>query len=265
MSHKWFLFFLALLFLGTSFIHAAEDVDVGEEEDSEKTGGSDNLYDEDEYEEVDDDGEIGPHPQVETIVFFPQYADKRFIIGEPVTVLIGFANKADETFNITAIGAQFHSPYDHSYFIQNFTRKFVSVTAEPNQQVTLEYKFTPDKNLEPLPFWLSGWIVYNGTDGELYSNIFFNNTIEVIEKPGEADTRRFFTVLTLVAIAGLVAYFFLGGNASSSKSRKTDSSSSEQGTRSSAVASGWGDVPIYKQKPTQHSKRSRQRSGQKLE
>jgi len=219
----------------------------------------------DTHEEVED-GEIGPHSHVETIVFFPEYTtDKRFLIGESVTVLVGFANKADDSFNITAMGAQFHSPYDLSYYIQNFTRKYLSVTAEPNQQITLEYKFTPDKNLEPLSFWLSGWVEYNGTDG-VYRSTFINTTVEVIEKPGDADTRRFFTVVFLLAVGGLVAYFFVfAGGAPFPRSKRlsrASASSDEQGTRQSAAASSdWGK--IYKPKPVvQKAKRPQSNSEQ---
>jgi len=258
MARHLLLFLISLLLLSIPVIRANEDVEV-EEEDADRTSGgsagsSGEGSDEDEYEDVDVDGEVGPHSQVETIVFFPQYpAEKRFLIGEPVTLLVGFSNKGDNSFAITAIGAHFHSPYDLSYYIQNFTRRYVSVVAEPNQQVTLEYKFTPDKSLEPLSFWLSGWVEYNGTEG-VYRSTFLNGTVEVIEKTSDVNTRQFFTAVILLSIGGIIAYFFVFNTASSAKSgRKRRAEAPEQGTRatSGAASEDWGK--IYKPKPSKAS------------
>jgi hypothetical protein len=246
------LLLLALLFLSTPVIRAEEDVDVGDEE--EDKAGSTGTETEDEYEEVDD-GEVGPHENVHILAFFPEHKKHQFYIDEPVTVLLGFKNDASESFNITTLGAHFHSPYDLSYFIQNFTRRYVSVSADPGQQVTLEYKFTPDKSLEPVSIWLSGWVEYNDTD-KVYRNTFFNTTVELIERPGDVTTRRFFTLVLLTAVVLLAGYVFFG-LFSSSKPKRAHSSA-EVGTRS-AADSDWG-VKIYKQKPRPAKTRSKKSS-----
>jgi len=248
------LLLLALLFLSTPIIRAEEDVDVGDEEEDKGSRTSGTETEEDEYEEVDD-GEVGPHENVHILAFFPEHKKHQFYVDEPVTVLLGFKNDASESFNITTVGAHFHSPYDLAYFIQNFTRRYVSVSADPGQQVTLEYKFTPDKSLEPVSIWLSGWVEYNDTD-KVYRNTFFNTTVELIERPGDVNTRRFFTLVLLTAVVLLAGYVFFG-LFSSPKSKRTHSSSAEVGTRAS-TDSDWGK--IYKPKPrpakTKSSKKS---------
>lgn len=40
-------------------------------------------------------------------------------MGEKITMLVLFHNKGKAEFNITAIRAHLHSPFDYSYYIQN--------------------------------------------------------------------------------------------------------------------------------------------------
>jgi len=121
-----------------------DDVEVGDEEgpaDSTKA----EEDDADEWEE--DDGIIRAHPSVKTVVLFPEDQDKRFPVLTKLVALIGFDNRADVQFNVTAIGAHFQSPYDLSYYIQNFTARdfsqFGGQVVEPHSQATLEYVFLP--------------------------------------------------------------------------------------------------------------------------
>jgi len=238
----------------------AEDVEVGEEEDSEPRPGATTETEETEDTNADDGGdeleEGTPHPDVETIVFFPDYKEKKFIIGEPITVLVGFSNKGDKTFDVSVLGAQLHSPYDLKYFIQNFTRKYVTVRSDPHSQVTLEYKFTPDKNLEPIDIWLSASVDYNATEDHFYRTTFLNGTVELIEKSSDVNLQRFFTVVLLLTVVGLVSYVAFGMKDSPAKA-KSRSDSSEPGTRAT-TNDEWGN--IYKPKPeVEKPKRSKKK------
>jgi hypothetical protein len=85
---------------------------------------------------------------------------------QEVTVLIDVSNKGQEVFNVTRVGCFLHSPYDHSYFIQNFTVKELSGVAAPNAQISLEYRFTPDKKLEALEYTLTGFVEYHMEGGD---------------------------------------------------------------------------------------------------
>jgi len=123
-----------------------------------------------------------------------------------VTVLVGFSNSGDKAFNLTAIGAHLHSPFDFSYYIQNFTAYEVDGVVEPGAQVSLEYTFKPDPSLEPLEFHLSGWILYNDSDNNMFRSTFVNGTIELVEAQSDFDIRGVFTWFLAVAALGLIVY-----------------------------------------------------------
>jgi len=256
--------FLTFLFLiiGSLFctvVRAEEDdLELADEEEEPK-GSAPPVSDEEEFEEVEEEGEefLAPHPDVDTLVYFKDALDKRFVIGEPVVVLIGLHNRGDQRLDLTEIGAHFHSPYDLSYYIQNFTRRSLNTFLPPNFEVTLEYKFVPDKSLEPLNFWLSGWVEYNSSSGRYYRSTFTNGTVELIEKQSDADFRRIFAVLFVIGLGGLIAYFFINSNAQRSSKKKVQ----EQGTRTAQTTDAdWGEIHKQKAKP---SKRWGKKSGPK--
>ena len=67
--------------------------------------------------------------------------------------MVGVSNQTpDVYFNVSHIGAQLHSPYDYSYFIQNFTVRELEAVVGPGQETTVEYRFHPDPSLEPIDF-----------------------------------------------------------------------------------------------------------------
>jgi len=196
---------------------------------------------------------------VRTVVYFPDYPDKKLDIGERVTALIGFHNKGDLTFNITAIGAHFQSPYDLSYFIQNFSIRDVGsvggMLVDEHKQLTLDYVFAPDKSLEPIQFWLGGWIQYNGSNGIEYRSTWANGTVDLVEKSLEFDVRRLFSYFLLLSGVGLVIYIALNlSPASKKKARKTV----ERGTRVAPVTTDedWGTA----YKPASQARRAGSRS-----
>jgi hypothetical protein len=203
--------------------------------------------DEEDKTEVDE-GEaavvLKPSPDVITTFVFPEYPDKRFQIGEKVTLLIGFHNTGSVAFNITGVQAHLHSPFDYNYYIQNFTAREVAATVEPKQQVSVEYVFQPDKSLEPIEYHLSAYLDYNDTTGGQFRSFITNGTVELIEKPSSFDAKQFFSYLMLAGAVALLAYIAYSLGHPASKKAKSKSSV-ERGTRSAAVNQEEWAGPIY--------------------
>jgi len=202
-----------------------DDVEVGDEEEPAE---STNPEEEDADEWEEDDGIVRAHPSVKTVVLFPEYQDKRFPVITKLVALIGFDNRADVQFNITAIGAHFQSPYDLSYYIQNFTARdfsqFGGQVVEPHSQATLEYIFYPDKGLEPLEYWLSGWILYNSSLGTMHVSTWTNSSVTLIEKDGESGIRNFFVYGLFFSGVALVVYVALTYPQSTKKAKRAPES-----------------------------------------
>lgn len=222
-----FVLLLASLFL-LNVVHVRAEEEASEEapkatEESDPTKTDD--------EEVDADV-LRSASDIVTTVYFPEQPDKKFPIGNDVTVLVGVQNKGKEDYNMSYIGASLHNPFDLAYHIQNFTWRVADGTVEAGTEQTFEYTFRPDQRLEPLGFWLTAFIGYNNTDtGVPFQSYFYNSTIELVERPSDMNIRRVFTYFLAFAAAGLVGYFAYSLSA-------PKSSSTERGTRSESSGSG---------------------------
>jgi translocon-associated protein subunit alpha len=207
----FFTLFLAVM-RGTSLgVHAAdsedEELPVHEEEESQQDPNADATGSPTEDEDAEEEElALVASPNAHTRVLFPDYPTKKIPVGKEVTLLVGFSNSGDKTFNITAIGAHLHSPFDFTYYIQNFTAYEIEGTVGPGEQLALEYTFKPDPSLEPLEFHLSGWILYNDSDNNMFRSTFVNGTIELIEAQSDFDIRGVFTWFLAVAALGLIVY-----------------------------------------------------------
>lgn len=101
------------------------------------------------------------------------------------------------------------------------------------EQVSVEYVFMPDKNLEPIEFHLSAYLDYNDTEAHRFRSTFQNGTIELVERASSFDARlyavfvlaffpsvssrlddRVFSYGLALSAAGLIA--FIGYNLSKS-------------------------------------------------
>jgi len=225
-----------------------EDLEVSDEEADGKRGGKATQDADEEEVEEEEARVVGPAADIDTSALFPGHPDKKLPIGQEVTVLVQVANRGNSDFNITHIGAHLHSPFDFSYYIQNFTAREVSVLVEDKEQVAVQYSFRPDKSLDPVDIWLSGYIVYNDTKGNQYRSTFFNGTVELVDASSGFDFSHMFTYVLVAAAIGLVAYFTL---VPKTTKRTHHAPRADKGPRTERDTSEWTEGLI--KKPDQRS------------
>jgi len=155
-------------------------------------------------------------------VFFPSSPEKKFTQGEEVTLLVGVSNNGLKTYNLTAVAASLKSPYDHSYAVQNYSAFWINGVLEAGKEITIEYKFKPHENLEPLEFPLEAFLFYNTTDtGDMYRATVFNSTITILEKDIIFNPQTFFTYILFIGAVGFGVYSLLPASATKKRSKKT--------------------------------------------
>jgi translocon-associated protein subunit alpha len=195
---------------------------------------------------------LEPSPDVQTVVFFPSSAEKRFPTGKPVQVLIGFTNNGIKSFNVSIVTASLMYPQDWRYYIQNYTKQAEFVIVPPSSQATFAYTFTPDAFLEPREFGLMGNIYYSLEDGSAnYTSVFYNSTITLIEPNEPVDLQTFFMYVGIVGIAGLVG-FVLFQSLTGLSGKKNKRPKVEVGTqRSNVLDSDWLEGTSAARSPAQ--------------
>jgi len=260
----------ALLFLAP-YVRAQDEAAAAADEGEEEVTAAEV---EEEVTEGDEEvSETGAVPVVETAVFFPDYQDKKFPIGERVTMLALVKNAGEEPFQLTSIAAHLHSVFDLNYYVQNFTVRELGVVVEPHREVSLEYFFFPDRSLEPLEFHFSADIEYNSTSGEVYRKTIFSSTVELFDKPQPWDFQSFLSYLFGTGIVIAACYFGYLTFRSEKPSRSGRGKTSAASSASKPSSSGKGkesekperepkelDIdewagPIYKAKPVPQKKK----------
>lgn len=204
-SKKWALLLgMLVVMLGAQDVCYVSAEDVVEEVIEEEDGVADDddeivVEDGDDADEFDEyEGQWKHHPDVATTIHFPDHPDGKFPMGEDITTLIGFKNNGDELFNITGTIGHLKSPFDLDYYIQNMSFSPEGVPVNPGQQVTIEYIWKADGELEPLDYWMSHLVLYNTSDDRVYITHVFNETIQLV------DTRSNFLVNLGSALSGII-------------------------------------------------------------
>jgi len=244
MRSSWLAFLAIACFCGNLVLAAEEEeVEVADEEQSQPPVTAD-AYDGD--EPVDD-----VSADVTTTYLFPNLVDKKFPVGKPVTVLINFINNGQEVLNITRVAAFLHSPFDLNYYIQNFSGSEVrGGMVGPKSQMSLDYQFMPDANLEPLEFWMSGVVDYqaDGSD-KVYQSTFLNETVTLINTGSAGELTIILSTLVLLGAFGVGIYTLMNSTKKGAKAKKKFTAKPEVTEEDKAkAAASWDPVTSEKAK-----------------
>lgn len=111
-------------------------VSMGRAQDEAGAGGAgdENLGDyASQFQEEEAPKKPTTHPDVTASSVFPDFGKPRFPMGEPVDVLVAFANAGKQTFNVVELGGTLNSPYDFSFIVQNVSAQSRLLCSTPPQ------------------------------------------------------------------------------------------------------------------------------------
>ncbi|XP_062376813.1 translocon-associated protein subunit alpha isoform X1 [Sardina pilchardus] len=173
----------------------AEDDDEAEVEDDENTELTEEKEEEEEEEALT--GEVKASPHADTTILFVKGDD--FPANNIVKFLMGFTNKGAENFVVESLDASFRYPQDFQFYIQNFTALQLGIVVPPLRQATFEYSFIPAEPMGGRPFGLVINLNYKDSNGNVFQDAVFNQTVTVTEREDGLDGETIFM------------YVFLGG------------------------------------------------------
>jgi len=176
---------------------------------------------------------VGPSPDVTTESMFPNSTHNNFYIGKRIPVLVGLNNIGSGVFNVTHVGSSLMYPQDHRYYIQNYTKGYYGETVSPSELRSFLYTFYPDPMLEPRQYGLVVSIYYTDAEGTNFTNVVFNNTINLVETDESIDAQALFLYVGILGVAGLVG--FIVYKAARTTNKKKGPKRVEYGTQKSTV------------------------------
>jgi len=247
------LLFLTLLMMPTTLMIAnqgkgsnvafAQDTMEGEDDEAtvETETGDETTEDPSAVTDQEEEDGVKPHPDADSFTLFTKPANPLELpAGKQVRIMVGFTNKGNSDFQVDNIEASFRYPQDYSFFLQNFTTMNFGSVVEPKKQATFEYGFIPNEAFSSRPFGLAVLLNYKDTEGNVFQNVVYNETIQVIEPDEGLDGETFFLYVFLAAIVVLLlvgAHQMLGsfGKKRMSKPRQPV----EMGTQNSDIDYDW--------------------------
>ncbi|XP_032218470.1 translocon-associated protein subunit alpha [Nematostella vectensis] len=190
----------------------SDDADSGpEEEDSkgeEEEATADTAAKESQKSEVEEEEEkedaLKPSPDADTVILFTKNTEQQFSAGLVSKCLVSFSNNGRNDFMVDMMEASLRYPQDYSYYIQNFTAFQYNTVVKPGHQASFEYAFRPHESFGGRPFGLSINLLYKDTDGKMYRDAVFNETVQLVESDEGMDGETFFLYLFIAAIALLL-------------------------------------------------------------
>ncbi|KAK6479290.1 translocon-associated protein subunit alpha-like [Huso huso] len=206
-----------------------EEEEDEEEEEEEEAVTDEASVTETENEDLQDDSaaaEATSHPDADTTIVF--VTGEEFPANQIVKFLVGLTNKGSEDFTVQSLEASFRYPQDFQFYIQNFTALPLSTVVQPEKQATFEYSFIPAEPMAGRPFGLVIELHYQDSNGNVYQDAVFNQTVTIVELDQGLDGE---TVFLYVFLTGLVMLVLVGiYQVLESRTRKRSAVKVETGT-----------------------------------
>ncbi|XP_032407949.1 translocon-associated protein subunit alpha isoform X2 [Xiphophorus hellerii] len=179
-------------------VTAEDEDDEAEVEDDENT----ELTEEKDEEEEALVGEVKASPNADTTILFVKGED--FPANNIVKFLLGFTNKGGENFMVESLDASFRYPQDYQFYIQNFTALQLGTVVPPGRQATFEYSFIPAEPMGGRPFGLVINLNYKDSNGNVFQDAVFNQTVTITEREDGLDGETIFMYVFLSGLGLLV-------------------------------------------------------------
>ncbi|XP_071494405.1 translocon-associated protein subunit alpha-like [Diadema antillarum] len=206
-------------------------VETEEEVEEEEPTAVEAGEEEGEEEEEEEEPPLKPSPDADTTLLFTKNSEKEIPVTIPLQVLVGFTNNGQLDFTVDSLHASLRYPQDFSFYIYNFTVREFSTVVEPNKEATFEYAFQVGEVFAARQFGLVIELAYKDSEGNLFSDAVYNDTVSLVELDEGLDTETFFLYVFLAALAVLVIVIIQQVMASFGKKKKPSKQVVETGTQ----------------------------------
>ncbi|KAI8111654.1 hypothetical protein M9435_004154 [Picochlorum sp. BPE23] len=142
---------------------------------------------------------------VEVKAWFPDSPSLEFVVGQPITAILGVRNNGPEGFNVTAVQGNLALVTDPSGNVFNFTgAAYQYPEMGADEEVVVQYIMPLPKNLPPRDFYLSLKLFSQGED--ILMKQAFNETISFVEESKLIDFELLGLYAIFIAIVAVIVY-----------------------------------------------------------
>jgi len=184
-----------------TFVRSEDDIVDDNDEDAIVNDSDSVLNANEEQEASSQEEEGGTSPYAQAHLLFIQPESLEFPAGKTVRLAASLRNTGNQQgFLVEHITASLRYPQDFQYHIQNFSTFEYYKLVKNEQEATFEYAFTPSDVFAGRPFGLVVTMQYRNHEERVYTDVLFNNTINIVDMDEGLDGETFFLYIFLAAI-----------------------------------------------------------------
>eukprot|EP01059_Diplonema_ambulator_P008903 TRINITY_DN1868_c0_g1_i1.p1 TRINITY_DN1868_c0_g1~~TRINITY_DN1868_c0_g1_i1.p1 ORF type:complete len:257 (+),score=79.11 TRINITY_DN1868_c0_g1_i1:49-771(+) len=189
----------------------------------------------DDDDDADEDEKKATQVTIKTI--FPELDSHnvQLTAGKEHQALIHFENAAETTYQVEFVTAHLASTAQADHIMQNLTGVLVNRTVNQGEAISMSYKFTPYKDIDPREYGLVMQVYFVTEDDERAHETAYNATVMVNDGSSAFDAQSVFLTIIVLGISFFAYTTFKGEKRSVATTRRHVSASPtpELGTTSS--------------------------------
>jgi hypothetical protein len=109
-------------------------------------------------------------------------------------------------------------------FHRQFTGQGYSQIIEPGAEASMEYKFMPSPQLDPITLQMALTVFYEDS-AIMYGTTFFNGTVSFVDHSSPLDIRSSLKLVLVVGVIGVIIFALSSSNGKKSRRSKTTTTS----------------------------------------
>jgi len=221
----------------------AEVIDEAEVADEPIVAEGEGILEDDLLDEEEDEGTGAK--DVDIHAYFPEAQISAGKVAE-VLVSVRVDQEATDKYTFHMIDGGFHYPQDWGYKVQNFSSIRYARELNAGEEATFMYPFMAAELAGGRSYGLQLNIHYTNDAPQpaVFTEAFYNSTVEVAENMDNAMAEQFFMMLTLLVFGGLIFAYFAA------------KVTPKKSVKAAAVETGTGDATDVSWIPKEHQKKS---------
>eukprot|EP01064_Diplonema_japonicum_P034573 TRINITY_DN7205_c1_g5_i1.p2 TRINITY_DN7205_c1_g5~~TRINITY_DN7205_c1_g5_i1.p2 ORF type:complete len:246 (+),score=82.87 TRINITY_DN7205_c1_g5_i1:54-791(+) len=163
-------------------------------------------------DDMDEDEDEKRNTQVTIKTIFPELDSHnvQLVAGKETQALVNFENAAESTYQVEFITAHLASTAQADHVMQNLTGALVNRTVNQGESISMTYKFTPFKDIDPREYGLVLQVYFMTEDDERAHETAYNATVMVNDGSSAFDAQSVFLTIIVLGVSVFAYTTFKG-------------------------------------------------------
>lgn len=134
-------------------------------------------------------------------------ADRQYVAGEPVNIVVNVKNSATkEEFVVDHIQASIRHQKQWAFRLENFTATKYDDAVPAGHEASFSYQFTPHESFQPKKYGITALLYLHDLKGNKFVHPVFNETFTIIDNSNTFDLHTVFMFMVFAGFAFAISF-----------------------------------------------------------